>query len=168
MWVAGDEFGRTQLGNNNAYCQDNAINWLDWSLRDRELDEVAFVRRLVGIRQRHPELRREVFLEAWRQGRQSGDVQWLHPAGHEMREADWNDPHAHALGVVYQDIDDDQPKLLLLFNASDVIVDFMVPLPSDGHWLLVADTADIAAEGRPAAAQHVRPPRSLAVYERGP
>jgi glycogen operon protein len=167
MWVAGDEFGRTQLGNNNAYCQDNAINWLDWSLRDRELDEVAFVRRLVGIRQRHPELRREVFLEAWRQGRQSGDVQWLHPAGHEMREADWNDPHAHALGVVYQDIDDDQPKLLLLFNASEVIVDFTVPLPSGGHWLLVADTADIAAEGRPAAVQHVRPPRSLAVYERG-
>lgn len=167
MWLAGDEFGRTQLGNNNAYCQDNALNWLDWELREREADEVAFIQRLVNFRRRHPELRRNVFLEATRGGRRGGDVLWTHPAGHPMRDADWNDPRAHALAVVYADLVDDEPKLLLLFNASDVAVDFAVPLPPGGYWILVADTADAAAEAIPAGAQLVRPARSLAVYARG-
>jgi glycogen operon protein len=166
MLVAGDEFGRTQLGNNNAYCQDNGVSWIDWSLRDRERDEVAFVQRVLAFRRQHAELRRETFLEAWRQGREGGDVVWLYPYGHEMREADWNDPHAHALGVIYPDIHDDIPKLLLLFNAASVVVDFEVPLPPTGRWLLVADTADLAAEGPHAGVRHVRPPRSLAMYER--
>ena len=164
MLMAGDEFGRTQLGNNNAYCQDNGISWIDWSLR--ECDEVAFVQRVLAFRRQHVELRQEAFLEGWRQGRDSGDVVWLHPYGHQMREADWNDPHAHALGVIYPDLHDGSPKLLLLFNAADVVVDFDVPLPPTGHWLLVADTADLMAEGPHSGRRHVRAPRSLAMYER--
>jgi isoamylase len=147
MLLAGDEFGRTQLGNNNAYCQDNAVTWLDWSLREREADEVAFVRRLLAFRYKHPELRRESFLEALRPGRDGGDVRWLHPQGHEMRAADWNDPRAQSLAVLYTDLKDGSLKLLLLFNAAPVVMDFDVPLPTTGRWQLVADTADPAAEG---------------------
>lgn len=167
MLLAGDEFGRTQLGNNNAYCQDNAITWLDWSLRESEQDEVSFVRRILAFRRKHPELRRETFLEGKADdGGVSGDVHWLHPFGHEMRPADWNDPHAHAIGVMYSDLSDRSPKILLLFNAAEVAVDFKVHGPANMNWVLVADTADIAAQGLRLGSRHSRAPRSLAIYER--
>jgi glycogen operon protein len=166
MLVAGDEFGRTQLGNNNAYCQDNPISWLNWTLRDREEDEVIFVRRLLAMRRRHPELCRDVFLDGARAGNTAVDIQWRHPFGHEMRPADWNDPHAHAICVVYSDLTDGAAKLVMLFNAADVVVDFEMPSSPNGGWQLVADTAEPAAEGLRAGRRQVRPARSLAIYER--
>ena len=166
MLVAGDEFGRSQLGNNNAYCQDNEISWLDWSLRDREEGEVALIRRIVALRRQHPELCREGFLNGKPNGQSSADVQWRHPFGHEMRPADWNDPHAHAICVVYSDLTSGTPKLLMLFNAAEVVVDFEMPSSPGGAWRLVADTADLSAEGLRAGSRQIRPPRSLAIYER--
>ena len=166
MLVAGDEFGRTQGGNNNAYCQDNALSWLDWSLRDREPEEVAFVRRLIAFRRKHPELRREHFLEEKGEGNAARQIEWWHPFGHEMRPADWHDPHAHALAVVYADLCNGKPKLLLLFNAAEIPVAFHVPPAGEGVWRLVADTHDLEAHGLRPDAIHQRPARSLAVYER--
>jgi len=166
MLVAGDEFGRSQLGNNNAYCQDNAISWLDWSRREQEADEVTFVRRLLALRRRHPELCREVFLDGLRPGKTSADIQWRHPSGHDMRPVDWNDPHAHAICVVYSDLADGEAKLLLLFNAAEVVVDFELPPSPSGGWQLAADTADLGAERVRAGRRQVRPARSLAIYER--
>ncbi|HEX7853138.1 MAG TPA: glycogen debranching protein GlgX [Sphingobium sp.] len=83
MLTAGDEFGRSQRGNNNAYCQDNAITWIDWSARDEELE--AFVAELARLRRAYPELSDPAFLR-------EGEVQWLTEAGEPMTVADWEDP----------------------------------------------------------------------------
>jgi glycogen operon protein len=166
MLVAGDEFGRTQLGNNNAYCQDNAMSWIDWSLRNQEQEEVAFVRRLISFRRKHAELSRGKFLDGIHSSRAQADVHWRHPFGHDMGPADWNDPHAHAICVVYSNLVDGQPKVLLLFNAAEVPVDFKVPSLTIGEWHLVADTYDPSAQGRCPSLQQIRPAGSLAIYER--
>src|SRR5258708_15603400 len=96
MPLAGDEIGHTQNGNNNAYCQDNEINWIDWSALDergRELFE--FTRRLIQIRMRHPILLRGRFLEgAHNPGLGVKDVTWLTPEAAEMQDANSQDPHA--------------------------------------------------------------------------
>src|SRR5690606_22286501 len=88
MVLAGDEIGRTQHGNNNAYCQDNELSWVDWSLVERERDLLEFVRSLAALRRRHPVFRRRRFFRGTGDGTHA--VAWLTPAGGEMREADWH------------------------------------------------------------------------------
>jgi glycogen operon protein len=139
MLVAGDEIGRTQRGNNNAYCQDNEISWLDWESADRDLE--AFVRRLVALRKRHPGFRRRSYPKPQ-------DVSWLAPDGRAMTEADWTNPAARTLGMLLlgkrlaerddhgTPVEDDD--LLLLLNAAEAAVDFA--LPGEG-WKLLVDTA---------------------------
>ena len=77
MLMAGDEFGRTQQGNNNAYCQDNEINWIDWTLAERNAPLIAFVRRLIDLRKSRLWLRRDTFLKGTRRGADTRDVTWL-------------------------------------------------------------------------------------------
>src|SRR5688572_5665891 len=105
MMLAGDEFGRTQAGNNNAYCQDNAVSWVDWTL-PRAQEE--FVRRLIGFRHRHPVFRRSRFfrgrpVEGWN----VKDIVWFGPDGAEMTEAHWHDPARRCLGVYFCGVDID-------------------------------------------------------------
>ena len=83
MLLGGDEMGRTQKGNNNAYCQDNEISWLDWSAVDEDL--LAFTRGLVATRRRHPVLRRRRFAS----GARRDDIRWFTPAGSPMTGSDW-------------------------------------------------------------------------------
>jgi isoamylase len=100
MLLGGDEIGRTQRGNNNAYCQDNEISWYDWSLRAQDVDLHAFVRRLIRIRAQQPVLRRRHFLHGSRlRAIGAQDITWLRPGG-EMTAADWHDRSLHALGLV--------------------------------------------------------------------
>jgi glycogen operon protein len=139
MLVAGDEIGRTQRGNNNAYCQDNEISWLDWENADSEL--VEFVRALIALRKRHPGFRRRSYPNP-------EDVSWLAPEGRAMSEADWTRPETRTLGMLLlgkrlaerddrgAPVEDDD--LLLLLNAGDEAVDFA--LPGEG-WRLLVDTA---------------------------
>jgi len=139
MLLAGDEFGQTQNGNNNAYCQDNEISWLDWENADRELQE--YVRRLIELRKRHPGFRRRSYPKP-------EDVSWLTPQGGAMTEAQWTDPQTGTLGMLLlgkrlaerddhgTPVEDDD--LLLLLNAGESAVDFA--LPGDG-WRLLVDTA---------------------------
>jgi glycogen operon protein len=142
MLQAGDEFGRSQGGNNNAYCQDNAISWLDWSLAERQAPLVAFVRSLMVLRRRRPELRRETFLKGGRRPGRGHDVSWLHPAGRLMSDADWNDPRGRALGVLLDGADGRGPELLLLFNAGSEAVEFSLPTAlATALWNVVADSA---------------------------
>ena len=97
MLLAGDEFGRTQRGNNNAYCQDNEISWIDWDLAARRSWLTAFVRQLLTLRRQAPGLRRDTFLKGARQvDREHKDVSWRHPLGHELTAADWHDGNARA------------------------------------------------------------------------
>src|SRR5690606_2072493 len=102
MLLAGDELGRSQGGNNNAYCQDNEINWLDWSaLDDHGRDLLEFTRRLIDIRMKHPILMRGRFLAGWHNPAVGvKDVTWLTPLAEEMTEANWKDGHAKCFGMM--------------------------------------------------------------------
>jgi isoamylase len=167
MLQAGDEFGRTQRGNNNAYCQDNELSWIDWSLAAAETELVEFVRRLLAFRRRRPELRRETFLKGARRLGHAHDIGWLRPDGREMREADWNDPHTGAIAIALAQSEQASVAILALVNGGAEAVEFHLPTLEDGrHWTLVADTAAAAASGATgSAATRLVPGRSLAVLE---
>jgi len=157
MLLGGDEMGRTQQGNNNAYCQDNEITWFDWAQPDADL--LAFTTQLVALRKAHPVFRRNRFLA----GAEASELRWFIPAGTEMTGVDWSDPNALAIAL-YLDgsdapdraadgtwlIDDD---FLVLVNAWWEPLDFVLPdaRPQAG-WQVEIDTYDPEPETGPAAA----------------
>jgi isoamylase len=148
MLQAGDEFGRTQLGNNNAYCQDNEIGWIDWDLAARRIWLTGFVRQLLILRKQAPGLRRDTFLKGARQAdREHKDVSWRHPLGHELTASDWHDGNARAIGVLIGHAFSDphgnpNGHLLFLTNTSDAQVDFKLPAPTNqAVWQVVFNTA---------------------------
>jgi glycogen operon protein len=124
LLLGGDELGRTQHGNNNAYCQDNAISWVDWAAADAEL--VEYVTRLCRLRRERPLLRRTRFFS-------SGDVRWLRPDATPMDAGDWRNPDARAMTVAVADG-------ALVVNAWWEPLEFR--LPGDGPWTVELDTAD--------------------------
>ena len=129
MLLGGDEFRRTQRGNNNAYCQDNATSWIDWSLAERHADLVRFVQRLLTFRRTHTVLRREAFYS-------ERELQWFDPSG---RTPDWANPAERRLACW---IHDDAADLFLMFNADVSPVSFVLPRRTDSRqWRLVVDTA---------------------------
>jgi isoamylase len=158
MLLGGDELGRTQRGNNNAYCQDNEISWLDWNLSPEQRDFLAFVESMVAFRRRHPVFARRRFL----QGRPvSGDgvkdVVWLAPAGTEMTQEGWDQPFVRCLGVYLsgnalkrvsrtgRPLKDDD--FLLLLNAHHEAVPFTLPqLRASAEWRLALDTSASGGE----------------------
>ena len=146
MILGGDEIGRTQRGNNNAYCQDNEISWFDWGAVDEDL--VAFARALVATRRRHPVLRRRRFAS----GARSDDIEWFTPAGFAMTDSDWGADWTRSV-VAYLDgtrdadrddhgrpvLDDD---LLLVLNGWWEPLEFIVPdLGSHRTWECELDTS---------------------------
>jgi isoamylase len=148
MLQAGDEFGRTQQGNNNAYCQDNELSWIDWDLAARRSWLTAFVRQLLALRKLAPGLRRDTFLKGARQvDREHKDVSWRHPLGHELTAADWHDGSARAIGVLIGHAFTDphgvpNGHLLFLCNAGDERVEFKLPEPRTGVvWKTIFDTS---------------------------
>ena len=158
MLLGGDEMGRTQQGNNNAYCQDNEIAWLDWSQPDTELQD--FTTRLVALRKQHPVFRRRRFLA----GKDASELQWFTPQGTGMTSADWSDAGALAIGLYLDGSDapdhaaDGTPLLdddfLVLVNAWWEPLEFVLPVTRAGAaWRLEVDTYDPAATNRSAPAQ---------------
>jgi glycogen operon protein len=115
MLTAGDEFGRSQQGNNNAYCQDNGITWVDWAGRDREIE--AHVARLAGLRRRYPELGNPAFLG-------DDNVAWLNEHGTAMTVAQWEEPGRGTLQMR-------TGRILILFNRGHEAIGFTLP---DGEW----------------------------------
>ena len=99
MLLAGDELYRTQGGNNNAYCQDNEISWVDWDGLKADDSLLQFVRALTAARRARPELRRDTFLKGALHASHSRDICWWHPDGHEMADSEWNNPEQRCLGV---------------------------------------------------------------------
>ncbi len=150
MLQAGDEFGRTQRGNNNAYCQDNEISWIDWRMPSAQRGLVEFVRQLVALRKEHPVLRRTQFLEGvhLREGRFK-DVSWLSPNGREMGEAQWKDPRRQAFGMLLDSTgvavagtEVPAASCLVLFNSGDHPAEFTLPAPISAQlWEVVMDTS---------------------------
>jgi glycogen operon protein len=153
MMVAGDEIGHTQNGNNNAYCQDNELTWIDWSkLNDGGRRLMEFVRRVIQIRNQHPILQRGRFLAGTHNPHLDvKDVTWLTPEGIEIQEAQWSDAHAKCLGMmldgraqesgVKQRGEDE--TLLVITNAHHDVVNFKLPEVAEGkHWVRLLDTND--------------------------
>ncbi|MGC1522063.1 MAG: glycogen debranching protein GlgX [Steroidobacteraceae bacterium] len=149
MLQAGDEFARTQRGNNNAYCQDNEISWLDWRLRSVNLDLLRFVRLLTQLRRRHVEFRRETFLKGAASRAGVKDVTWLNAAGTEMTQAQWHDGSLRALGIWFSKQNSLEGRLLLLVNAGDAAQIFSLPAaPAGEPWICQFDTAQDMHESK--------------------
>jgi isoamylase len=154
MVLGGDEIGRTQRGNNNAYCQDNEISWFDWELDERQRHLLAFTKRLIDFRKRHPVFRRADFLTGEeRLGSGSPDVWWFRPDGRKMTQRNWQLPETQTLGVYLNGaeiptlslqgapvIDD---TFLILFNAQPEDVVFTLPAVGYGRrWVHELSTAN--------------------------
>jgi len=162
MFVAGDEMGRTQGGNNNAYCQDNETSWVNWDLSEDDRELLAFVRRVIGLLHAHPVFRRRHFLKG-HEVHEAGtrDVHWLKPDGKDMTEAEWDHDFARCLGVYLagEALEERDPRgrpirddnFLLLFNAHHEEIRFMLPEIKPGClWETLLDTefkAGLATDG---------------------
>jgi glycogen operon protein len=157
MLLAGDEMGRTQRGNNNAYCQDNRLSWLDWESVDTTL--LAFVQKLIRLRNEHPLFRRRTYFR----GRavrdpEMKDISWLNTDGAEMSDEDWNKSFARSLGVMISGrglterdelgrlVEDDD--LLLLLNAHDETIAFTLPGREGQRWDAIVDTSQETFEAK--------------------
>jgi isoamylase len=164
MLAHGDELGRTQHGNNNAYCQDNELSWIDWERAENERDLSEFVRKVVRLRAGHPVFRRRRFFRGSPPpGSEPGalpDVAWLTPAAQEMNEQDWQAGFARSLTVflngeaIAEPDERGEPvtdcRLLLLFNAHHEPLEFVLPPERFGElWETELDTATPEHHGRP-------------------
>jgi glycogen operon protein len=146
MILGGDEFARTQRGNNNAYCQDNDVSWVDWTLADLHPEQIEFVSQLCELRRSRLWLRRDTFLKGSTRAGAAKDVSWLHPAGREMDAADWNDAGQRCIGVHLGAAtvarDSAGHDVLALFNANDRPVEFVVPAAArELAWHVLLDSA---------------------------
>ena len=153
MILGGDEIGRTQRGNNNAYCQDNEISWFDWSLRDENLALLGFTRRLMDLRKAHPAFRRRKWFHGRAiRGEDVGDIAWFDAEGDEMTQEQWQEGFARSIAVFLNGDDlhwiapngeaiiDD--SFFLLFNAHSEEVGITLPVGPWGEaWSVVLDTA---------------------------
>jgi isoamylase len=137
MLLAGDEFGRTQRGNNNAYCQDNDISWVDWDSASRQEQLTEFVRHLVALRSELPQLRQHRFLTGVAaEATGMKDVTWLVSAGTEITPEQWTDGQLRCFGML---LDGEPSPCLLLLNAGSESVTWTLP---DGRWSVRVDTAN--------------------------
>ncbi|MHB1868857.1 MAG: glycogen debranching protein GlgX, partial [Nitrososphaerales archaeon] len=137
MILAGDEIGRTQKGNNNAYCQDNEVNWVNWQLDPQKETLLSFSRQMIDLRKRHPVLRRKKFLVGKKLFGASKDITWLRPNGHEMTEQAWNESKIRTIGMILSGNAMDElsyegnmiagETLLILLNADPSSVTFHIP-----------------------------------------
>jgi len=153
MIYAGDPIGHSQMGNNNAYCQDNPTSWLNWNLQPQDRDLLTFVQRMINLRKRHPVFRRRRFFQGRPiKGANVKDLLWLSPGGKEMSEDEWRDPAVRCLGMLLsgQGLDETDERgrkvgdenFLVLLNAHHEDVGFTLPasVPST-RWSAWMDTS---------------------------
>jgi isoamylase len=173
MLLGGDEIGRAQSGNNNAWCQDNRISWFDWESADEDL--LVFTRRLIELRRSHPVFRRTKFFDG--RGDQLPDVWWMRPDGRRMTRRDWDSADSRAIGVFLngdelqaetrsgEEVRDD--SFLLLFNAYFDDVVFRLPARRLGlRWTLELKTGRFEADRTTPGSEVVVEARSLVVLRR--
>lgn len=181
MLLAGDEFGRTQSGNNNTYCQDNTLSWVDWSLDAERLDLLEFVRSLIKLRRAQPVFRRRHFFQGRAiHGTDIKDIYWLRPDGAEMSDVDWACTHACSLGmglVGDQITECDEhgqairgDSFLILMNARDAVIPFRLGARRrEVNWSLLIDTTYSHGRNPPLIFEHMSiyplQPRSIVILE---
>ena len=170
--LAGDEVGNSQAGNNNAYCQDNEIGWVDWShLGNDDEDMTALIGRLAQLRRRFPQLQGHQWLDG-RHPDGSHDVLWLTPDATEMTEEDWRFPNGHFLSyvlasTVLASAERGQAPLFLVLNAATQTIDFTLPsVPECAAWMPTLDTSSATLKrGNIAAGTRLTAPaRSVLVF----
>jgi isoamylase len=154
MISGGDELGRTQAGNNNAYCQDNAISWTSWEITPEQREFLEFTRRVIRIWKDHPVLRRRKFFQGRRiRGADVSDIAWLDPSGREMTDETWSSPDVRCLGVrlnggAIDEVDERGRRivgdtLLLILNAGEQPIAFTLPTTApEERWETLIDTSD--------------------------
>ena len=150
MLLAGDEFGRTQGGNNNAYCQDDEISWLDWKLEEKGKSLVQFVKKLTSLRHKYPILRRNLFLTGeYVEELGVKDVTWINANGREMESQHWGDTGMRCFGMLLDGRAQTtgirqrgrEATLLIIFNVHTDVVNFTLPEAAGGAaWSLIVDT----------------------------
>src|SRR5262245_15225454 len=179
MISGGDELGRTQAGNNNAYCQDNEISWSNWDLSPSDRDFLDFTRRVIRIWKENPVLRRRKFFQGRRiRGAEVQDIAWLDASGREMTDSMWNAPDVRRLGVrlngdaIYELNERGErivgDTLILLLNAGEQPIAFTLPATApEERWETLIDTADPWAPPRRlrAGGRYELLPRSMAVLK---
>jgi len=160
MICGGDEMGRTQLGNNNAYCQDNEISWTHWDLTPANRDFLEFVRYMIYVRKRNPVLKRRRFFHGRSiRGAEVKDMAWFEPNGREMDDRTWGASSIHSLGVwlggtELEEVDEEGnpiegDTLFLMFNAHPDGINFVLPvLNTGGRWQRILDTGQLPWEKR--------------------
>jgi glycogen operon protein len=179
MLSGGDELGRTQRGNNNAYAQDNELSWYDWSLDARRRARLGFTRRLIALRRAHPVLRRRQFFYGRAIYSDVKDLTWFRPDGREMAAADWQNPGTRAFGLrlagdAIDEVDAHGERItddtfLILVNGFWEPVPFVLPAHKRGvRWVPLLDTRDAEPPRRPrprrGGTTHELESRSLAVF----
>jgi isoamylase len=153
MLYAGDEWARTQNGNNNAYCHDNELSWLAWEHNSEQNELCAFTKRLIQLRRDHPVFRRPKFFQGRRiRGSEIKDVMWFNPGGNEMSDEEWGSPFVRSLGMLLSGdtIDvlsfEGEPirdeTFLFLINAHFEPIVFVLPGQEHLEWMLILDTAE--------------------------
>jgi isoamylase len=161
---AGDEFGRTQQGNNNAYCQDNEISYVDWSLLSANAELVAFVKDLIRLRAAEPVLRWPAFPKSAGPHDPNTALHWVGPAGGDPDWANGRAVACHLNGRAFDRLSQAANDLFMVFNAGDTAVDFHLPLPDKRSWKLRLQSWKGVLPVHPAPNVFRAPPRSTTVY----
>ena len=181
MICAGDEYGRTQTGNNNAYCQDNELSWLPWERAPWQLQQESFTEKLIHFRNAHPIFRRPKFFQGRKiRGMEAKDLLWFNADGSEMTDEHWNRSFIRCIGVVLvgfaEDIRDYFGKpvhddtFMLLFNSHHEAVDCVLPGRELVAWERIIDTSDEAGfpaqpTTHPSGDELPLEPRSMSVFK---
>lgn len=169
LLLAGDEVGNSQDGNNNAYCQDNMVGWVDWSgLGCDGDDNVAFVAKLTALRKRYPQLQPQHWLNG-REGNQPPEILWLTPQASEMHPEDWAFPEARFLAYVLARVGNDGAPLFTVMNGGESPVEFVFPeFFKSENWSEILTTvrgSNGAGHDFHVGAKHEAPSRSIMVFE---
>ena len=159
MLLAGDEQGRTQHGNNNAYCQDTALSWLDWMGADIALRE--FTCRLIALRRRYPALRRALWFDGSPTAVGEHDIAWLSRHGGEMTPDHWQEWSNNCFGFQLGRVDAVETAIMVLINGDPAEMPFTLPQPPGSVWTVLLDTADPAASEYTVETAVTVPARSL-------
>jgi isoamylase len=167
LLLAGDEVGNSQNGNNNAYCQDNPVGWVDWSALGKQGEDMTgFVAQLTDLRRRFPQLRPRRWVEGHRADGSFG-VLWLTPQATQMTEADWNFPEGRFLAYVLNSTAPGDAPLYIVLNAVPDTIEFTFPsVPGYGHWNMLLESSGGARIGKPFASGSTlrAPPRSVLAF----
>ncbi|MDH3693862.1 MAG: glycogen debranching protein GlgX, partial [Gammaproteobacteria bacterium] len=170
MLLAGDEMGRTQQGNNNAYCQDNESTWIDWSLLETQSSIAGFVRALITLRQSTRILRRDRFVHGRETSPVTGfaDIEWINSNGVKMGDEDWQESGKHCLGMLLSDSldapkDKDVDTVLVILNAGTESLKFSLPAcPTGRAWRCILSTTEI--NDKPTVCENSMQVKSRSVY----